>query len=235
MAAGEAYLEGVRAEHQRCVDAQQEDVVPMAGKLYKSHLNSVISTDLVALKTKKQKLQGMLDGLLAEEGAEADAQKEAQEELQELENGDTRGRKNQRLQERCHFLQDEIEDLCREYTMYQLRSQGLLNDQSIGDLSRADTMSNSQHDERSEGHGGPEDEGFEAGMLGADGGSLGASEAVVRQAQYDKALRAAKAIAAEIYQGHDKLHNAHMAMVVSRFTRCQELRNGAEQRAQLMT
>ena len=114
----ESVLEKARREHQKCADAEKEDVVEMALKLYKSHLNVVISSDILALGSKKEKLETMLQNLTADQEQEVVAQADAAAVLEELEQADTRGRKTQRLQERCHFLQDEVEGLCREYTMY---------------------------------------------------------------------------------------------------------------------
>lgn len=56
-------LEKAGEEHQKAADAEKEDVVDLAIKLYKSHLNAVISSDILALGTKKEKLEAMLENL----------------------------------------------------------------------------------------------------------------------------------------------------------------------------
>lgn len=141
---------------------------------------------------------------------------------------DTRCRKNQKLIQSCDYLQGEIDDLCREYTTMQLMDPGLGDaDRSVSDLSRAETMSSAQ-DDKSEGQDVEED------GLAQSQSSVGPSEAARRQAQYDRAVMAAKLLAAEVYKGNDRLHDAHMQDVLEKYNKCVSIHKRLEESSHLL-
>ena len=82
-------------------------------------------------------------------------------------------------------------------------------------------MSNSQ----------PEDEKSEE--VDGDSSHPSVSDAARRQARYDRAMLEAKMLAAEIYKGNDKLHNAHIKAVVDKFAKCVKLSQESEEKGHL--
>ena len=49
---GEEYLRAAALDHFNCVQTEKEAVVPLALQVYKSHLNQIITADILALQTK---------------------------------------------------------------------------------------------------------------------------------------------------------------------------------------
>ena len=126
----EDFLQVCLEEHMKSVGAEREDALEMALKIYKSHLNLVISRDIEGLKTKREKLAKMLENLTEDEKTEGSERKVAIQELEKLDGRETKSWKVNEQKEHCAFIQKEIADLAAVYTRQQLASLGLLGNEA---------------------------------------------------------------------------------------------------------
>jgi len=92
-----------------------QDVAEMALENYKKHMSEVIKADIETLEKKKEKMASMLEDLAKDKQVEIGIREDLEKSLLEDEQAPTESRKILALHDRCHFLEDEVEQISEDY------------------------------------------------------------------------------------------------------------------------